>query len=248
MIGLELPLRLLDMLDEIGNGADSQTPLSGKGDVVLAPHHAGAGEDGLPGLGLAVVDQLGNGRGGLLAREAAELDGGFGVACPLADAAGEGAQGEDVAGADEARGAGVGVGEEAAAEGSVVGADARGDGLVGGVDGDGVGGAAGILAGGNHDGELEGVGAGGQDGRADEARGVADHPGHLLCCDVLGGNDQVGFIFAAGVVEDQDEFASAWSNFGFRLAALNFFFFCRHVFWPGAYVRKASIVSGIESN
>lgn len=206
---LELALSLLNMLNKIGNGADLQSPLSRKGNVGLAPHHAGAGDDGLAGGRLAVLDELGDGGGRVLAGQAAELDGGLGVADALADAAGGSAQGQDVAGADEARRGGLGVGQEAAAEGAVVGADARGDGVVGGVDGDGVGGAAGVLAGRDHDGQLQGVGARGHDGGADEAGGVAHHPGHLLGGDVLGGDDQVGLILAAGVVEHQDEFASA---------------------------------------
>lgn len=177
------------MLNKIGNGADLQPPLSRKGNVGLAPHHAGAGDDGLAGGRLAVLDELGDGGGRVLAGQAAELDGGLGVADALADAAGGSAQGQDVAGADEARRGGLGVGQEAAAEGAVVGADARGDGVVGGVDGDGVGGAAGVLAGRDHDGQLQGVGARGHDGGADEAGGVAHHPGHLLGGDVLGGDD-----------------------------------------------------------
>jgi hypothetical protein len=42
---------------------------------------------------------------------------------------------------------------------------------------------------------------------------VADHECHLLGCDVVGGDDEVGFVLAGGVVEDDEEFAIAW-NFG----------------------------------
>ena len=111
--------------------------------------------------------------------------------------------------ADEAGSGRLGLGEEVAAESAVVGADARGDGGVGGIDGDGVGGATGVLGRGHHDGELEGVGARGQDRRADEAGGVPHHPGHLLGSDILGGDDEVGFVFAAGVVEHKDKFTAA---------------------------------------
>jgi hypothetical protein len=43
---------------------------------------------------------------------------------------------------------------------------------------------------------------------------VPYHEGHLLGCDGLGGYDQVGFVFAAGVVEDDDELAIFWSGAG----------------------------------
>jgi hypothetical protein len=35
---------------------------------------------------------------------------------------------------------------------------------------------------------------------------VADHEGHLLLGDALGGDDEVGFVLAGGVVEDDEEF------------------------------------------
>jgi hypothetical protein len=44
-------------------------------------------------------------------------------------------------------------------------------------------------------------------GRADQARGVADHEGHFFGSDVLGGDDEVAFVFARGVVQDDNEFA-----------------------------------------
>jgi hypothetical protein len=54
---------------------------------------------------------------------------------------------------------------------------------------------------------LEGVGAGGQDGHADQTGGVTDHEGHLLRSDRFRCDDQVGFVFAVGVVENYYEFA-----------------------------------------
>lgn len=124
-------------------------------------------------------------------------------------AAGSRAQRKHMAGPAQAGGSGGGIGEDAADEGAVVGADAGGDGGVGGVDGDGVGGATGVFATLDHGRQAEGVGAGVGDGRADVAGGVAHHPGHLLGRDGFGGDDEVGFVFARGVVEHDEEFASA---------------------------------------
>lgn len=39
---------------------------------------------------------------------------------------------------------------------------------------------------------------------------MSDHKGHLFGCDGGCGDDQVGFVFAGGVVEDDDEFTIAW--------------------------------------
>lgn len=106
----------------------------------------------------------------------------------------------------------LGVGEDAAGEGAVVGADARGGERVLCVDGDCVGGAARVLGVCDHGREVEGVGARAGHGHADVAGRVADHPAHLLGGDVLGGDDEVAFVFAAGVVEDEEKFAIAWGK------------------------------------
>lgn len=198
------------MDDEIGNGADLDVPPAGEANAALARHHLGAGQDGLAGNVVGVVDNLANGGDGLLAGEAAELGGGLGVAVAGADAAGDGAQREDVAGAAQVGRGGFGVGEGAAGESTVVGADAGGGERVLGVNGDGVGGAARVLGVGDHGWEAEGGRAVGRHGHADVARRVADHPAHLLGGDVLGGDDEVAFVFAAGVVEDEEELAIAW--------------------------------------
>lgn len=167
---------------------------------------------GPPGDGLAVVDDLADDGGLGLAGEAAELGGGLGVAPAGADAAGPGLEGEDVAGAAQVGGLRGGCGEDAAGQGAVVGRDARGDGGVGGVDAHGVGGAAGVLGAGDHLGQEEVGGAGGGEGRADEARRVPDHEAHLLRRHRVGGDDEVRLVLARGVVEDYEEFAITWNT------------------------------------
>lgn len=46
---------------------------------------------------------------------------------------------------------------------------------------------------------------GGRHGRADEARGVADHEGNLLGRGVFRGDDQVAFVLAGEVVKNDYE-------------------------------------------
>lgn len=159
---------------------------------------------------LAIVDNLADDAGLRLAGQATELGGSLGVAVAGSHAAGSSSQRQHMAGAAQAGRRRGRVGEDAADEGAVVGADAGGDGGVGGVNGDGVGGASGVFAALDHGRQAEGVGAGVGDGRADVAGRVAHHPGHLLGGDGFGGDDEVGFVFARGVVEHDEEFASTW--------------------------------------
>lgn len=164
---------------------------------------------------LAIVDNLADDAGLGLAGQATELGGSLGMAVAGSHAAGSSAQRQDMAGPAQARRRGGGIGEDAADEGAVVGADAGGDGGVGGVDRDSVGGAARVFAALDHGRQAEGIGAGVGDGRADVAGRVAHHPGHLLGGDGFGGDDEVGFVFARGVVEHDEEFAST-CDFGGR--------------------------------
>ncbi len=67
---------------------------------------------------------------------------------------------------------------------------------------------------GDHLRELQGKGQGGGDGGADEAAGVLDHEGHFVGGHVLGGEDEVAFVFARGGVEDDDEGAVFFGRLG----------------------------------
>lgn len=93
-----------------------------------------------------------------------------------------------------------------------MGADAGRYEVGGGVAGEGVGGAVWVGVGGGHLGEVEARGEGGEHRGADYAGGVADHEGHLGGCDEGGGDDEVAFVFAGGVVEDDDELAVFWGG------------------------------------
>lgn len=198
------------MGDEVLDRADLEAPFPREPHAALGPHHAGLAAQGLALDLLAVLDQLADDGGLGEPGEAAEVDARLGVAGPLPDAALLGAQREDVAGPAEVVGLDVGAGQRPAGQGAVVGADARGDAGVGAVDAERVGGALGVLRVHHHLRQLEGLGQGLGDGRADQARRVPHHEGHLLGRDVLGGDDQVAFVLAGGIIEDDHKFAIAW--------------------------------------
>jgi hypothetical protein len=81
---------------------------------------------------------------------------------------------------------------------------------------------------------------------ADQAGGVAYHEGHLLGGYGFRGDDEIGFVLARGVVEDDYEFAIGYkrgvgvSEYGGLGGP------CDGEGWDG--VPKAWIVSGMESN
>ena len=89
--------------------------------------------------GAIVFDDFTNNGGFRESGETHQIDGGLGVAGAAQDAIGRGAEGKDMAGADEGVGMGGGIGEEAEREGAVGGGNAGGDAL-GGIDADGEGG------------------------------------------------------------------------------------------------------------
>ncbi len=204
---MELSLRLLEVLDHSLDGADLEAPFPRKGDARLAAHHAGLLADRLTGHLGAVVDQFTNDGGRLLPGHAAEVHGGLGVSPSLPNAAELGAEGDHMPRPSEAVRRRVVVREGPAGQGAVVRADAGGDGGVGGVDGQGVGRQEGVFVALDHLRQRELDGPLREYGRADQARAVPDHEGHLLCGDILRRNDDVGFVLASRIVENDYEFA-----------------------------------------
>ncbi len=168
--------------------------LAGEGDQLGQPQHDAV-----------LAGDLHDGAGRAQAREAGEVHGGLGVAVADQDAAGLGAQREDVAGADEVTGLGDPVGEQAQGGGAVGGRDAGGD-AVGGarVDGDGEGGLhrLGVVL--DHLGKFEPVQLGALHGGADQAAALAHHEGDDLGGGLLGGDDEVALVLAVLVVDDDD--------------------------------------------
>ena len=99
------------------------------------------------------------------------------------------------------------VSQRVARQTAIVRADPRRRGRVIRIYRHGICGASGILAVRDHRREVQLVSEGGEDRRADVARGVADHESHLLGRHICRRDDQVAFILAREVVQDDDEFA-----------------------------------------
>ena len=212
---MELSLRLLEVLDHSLDRADLQAPFPRKSNACLAAHHAGLLADRLAGHLGAVVDQFADDGRRLLAGHPAEVYGRLGMSPSLPNAAELGAEGDHMPRSSEAVGRRIVVRERPAGQGAVVRADSGSDGGVGGVDGQGVGRQEGVFVALDHLRQLELDGPLWEYGRADQPRAVPDHEGHLLCGDILRRNDDVGFVLASRVVENNYEFAifcKTWSQ------------------------------------
>ena len=190
--------------DEVRDGDEGQVVLLGEGLELGQSGHAR----------LVLGDHLAQHARGVLAGQAAQVDGGFGVPGALQDAAGTVAQGDDVARAVEIGGLSGRVDEGAHRGGAVAGGDARGR-AVAVVDGDGEGRALGLGVGDHHQGQVQLVGAGGLEGDAEDPRGVLEEEGHGLRRDVLGRHDEVALVLAVLVVDDDDHAAAAQLLQGF---------------------------------
>lgn len=183
--------------DEVGDGADAElVPLAEVFEVVAAHHFA------------VVAEDFADDGGGFHAGEACEVDGAFGLAGADEDAAVAGAEGVDVAGSEEVLRLGVVGDGDLHGDGAVLGTDAGGDAEAGvGVDGDGEVGAelGGVLLGLGV--ELEAVALLAGEREADDAASVGDHEVDGFGGAGLGGVDDVAFIFAVFVVDEDDGLA-----------------------------------------
>ena len=135
------------------------------------------------------------------ARREGEFHCGFGVAGALRHAAVNGAQREDVAGAGNIRRSGGSVREDLHGACAICRGDAGAHTRCR-IAGDGVCSALGVLVVGDHGRQVHLVGTLVAQGCADHAGGVADHEAHQLGGCVLGGEDDVTFVFAVFVVND----------------------------------------------
>ena len=137
---------------------------------------------------------------------AGQVDGGLGVSRTGQDAAVLGVEGIDVAGAAEVGGTALGIGEGTDGSGTVVAADPRGAAFEQ-IDGDGEGRTehAGVVL--HLVGQLEGIAALYGDGGTQDAASFAQHEVHVFGRDEFGSHDEVAFVFAVFVVDDNDEAA-----------------------------------------
>ena len=155
------------------------------------------------GHGAVVLHDFTADSGGLESRHAHEVDGGFRMAGAAEHPAGNGAEREDVAGLHEVVDGGLRVRQGAYGQGAFPGADAGGD-VMGRIHGDGEGGGHVFPVDGGHERELESVRPFRGKGGADEAPGVGGHEVDGFRRGEFGGDDEVRFIFTAGVVRNDD--------------------------------------------
>ena len=141
------------------------------------------------------------------AREAAQVDGGFGVAVAHEHAARLGAQREHVAGTAEVLGTGVEAKGGERRVGALEGGDARRRLDV--VDAHREGGlvVVGVLR--DHRRKAEPVAELARHGHADEAAAVDGHEVDVLGRGELARTDEVAFVFTIGIVGDEDDLAGA---------------------------------------
>jgi len=177
--------------DQVRDRHHDQVVLRGEGRGVVEPHHRAV-----------VVDEFGDAGHLADAGQAAQVHGGLGVPGPMQHAAGHGAQGQHVTGADEALGAGARIGEHPQGVGAVRGGDS-GAHAVCGVDGHGVRRAPRVLAVRNHERQVERVGAGGGHRGAQVARGVPDGPGDPLRRRGGGSDDDVRLVLPVRGVDGE---------------------------------------------
>jgi hypothetical protein len=154
---------------------------------------------------LAVINDFANSRGLGLTSQATKLGSSLGMAWSLPNTTRARSQRKDVTGAAEAIGAGFGVGEGSACESTVASTDSGGDRGVGRVDRDSVCGASRVLVVGDHLRKIERFGEFGGERSADVTRRVADEEAHLLGCHIFSSDDQIGFVLARGVIENDEE-------------------------------------------
>jgi len=208
----QLPLRLLNISHQILDRTHLQTPFLSKSQAAVPPHHARLPHQRLARNRLPILHQLAYDTHQGLARQSAELNRGLRMADALPHAALLGPQRQDVTGTAQARLGRRGARQRPARQRPVMRADAgRRLGRVR-IDRDGVRGAVRVLVAGHHLREVQMLGERGRHGRAHEPRRVPDHEGHLLGRHVRGGYDQVAFILARQVVEDDYEFAIFWER------------------------------------
>ncbi len=185
------------VFDEVGDGAHEE--------VVFGAEFFESGETG---HGAVVGHDFDDDACGSEASESAEIDGAFGLTGAFEDAAGAGAEGEDVAWPAEVGGESVGADEEFDGDGAFGCGDAGGDAKAGvAVDGDGEGGAEGCGVVGGLGVELEAVAVVGGHGDAEDAACFAEHEIDGFGGDEFSGADEVAFVFAVFVVDEDDHAA-----------------------------------------
>lgn len=164
---IKIPHQILD-------SADLQPKPLPKPQTRVTAHHPNVTRQlGPPLNGVTLLNQLRNDTGRGPTREPAEIHRSLGMAAAFTHATNSGPQRQHMSRTAELIGPGRRVGEAATGQSAVMRGDSRGDGRVMGVYGDGICGAHGVVVVDDHEGEVQLVGAGGEDGSANVATDIS---------------------------------------------------------------------------
>ena len=147
-----------------------------------------------------VIDHLAQGAGRVQSGEGGEVDSRLGMARPLEDPAGDGAQRHHVPRSGEVRCLRFGVAQSPDGDRPVGSGDAGGDDIAR-IHGDGVRGALAILVDHRHRGQVETIEIVSGHAHADVAARVPDHECSQVGRGLLCGEDEVAFVFTALVID-----------------------------------------------
>jgi len=206
---IDTTLLLLNVLDQILNGADLQAPLLAKLQASVPSHHTRLLHDRLARDRFSILNQFADDPDLGLTSETAEFHRRLGMAGPDEDATIASPERDDMSGTTETRNRGLRTGERTARQGTIMGRNARRDTFIIRVDRDRIRRTVRILVVRNHLRQLQLGSALRSDRRTDQAAGMADHERHLLGRDILGGDDEITFILAVLGVENDDELPRA---------------------------------------
>ena len=190
---LQEPVVLAAPGDQVGDGADLEAMLGRKQLQI-----------GQAGHGAVVLHDLADHRCGAAACHGGQVATGFSMACAHQHAAVHRLQREDVAGLDQVGGLGVAVHRHLHGAGTVGRRDAGGH-TLGRLDGDGERRAVHRAIARGHGGQLEELAALTAQCQADQAPAEAGHEVDGLGRHVVGGQDEVAFVFAVFFIHQDDD-------------------------------------------
>ena len=192
---LHQPLAALAVGDEVGHRDDLEAMFAREGEVLRTALHRAV-----------IVDELADHACRMKSSEFHEVDRGFRMARSHQHATRLGDEREDVPGPHEVIRHHVAVGQRMAGRRALLGRDPGGEAVLV-VDRDGEGSSHRRVVHGHHGVELQPPRILRGDRRADDARCVAHHEGHLLGRDLGGGGDQVALVLAVIVVDHHHHLA-----------------------------------------
>ncbi|MCY1527963.1 hypothetical protein D9M68_630490 [compost metagenome] len=183
------------VLDQVGDGADLQAVLAGEFDQVGQARHGAVG-----------LQDLADHRGGRQPGHGGQVAAGLGVARAHQHAAGNGPDREDVARLDQVGRFGVARHRHLDGAGAVRGRNAGFD-AFGGLDRLSEVGTVARAVAGRHQGQVQLAAAVFGQGQAHQAAAVRHHEVDGIGRDEFGGHDEVAFIFAVFLVNQDDDTA-----------------------------------------